>query len=42
MDYWLGKIRENADPDSRIIMLGNKVDLINDIEVDQEAARQLA
>ena len=34
MSYWLTKIRENADPDSQIIMLGNKVDLINDIEVD--------
>ena len=42
MGYWLEKIRENADPDSKIIMLGNKVDLINDIEVDQEVARQLA
>ena len=39
MGYWLQKIRENADPDSQIIMLGNKVDLINDIEVDQEGAR---
>ena len=42
MGYWLEKIRENADPDSQIIMLGNKIDLINDIEVDQEGARQLA
>ena len=39
MGYWLQKIRENADPDSQIIMLGNKVDLINDIEVDQDGAR---
>ena len=31
MGYWLDKIRENADPDSQIIMLGNKIDLINDI-----------
>jgi len=31
MSYWLQKIRENADPDSKIIMLGNKIDLINDI-----------
>jgi len=42
MSYWLEKIRENADPDSKIIMLGNKVDLINDIQVDQEEARRLA
>ena len=42
MGYWLHKIKENADPDSQIIMLGNKVDLLNDIEVDQEVARQLA
>ena len=42
MGYWLQKIRENADPDSQIIMLGNKVDLINDIEVDQDIARKLA
>jgi len=42
MSYWLAKIRENADPDSQIIMLGNKCDLINDIEVDQEVARSLA
>ena len=34
MEYWLQKIRENADPDTQKIMLGNKVDLINDIDVD--------
>ena len=34
MEYWLQKVRENADPDSQILMLGNKVDLINEIEVD--------
>ena len=42
MGYWLQKIRENADPYCKIIMLGNKVDLINEIVVDQEAARQFA
>lgn len=42
MGYWLEKIRENADPDSQIIMLGNKIDLINDIAVDQEQARKLS
>lgn len=42
MSYWLDKIRENADPHSQIIMLGNKIDLINDIDVDQEGARKLA
>ena len=42
MSYWLQKIREGADPDSQIIMLGNKIDLINDIEVDQDVATKLA
>ena len=42
MSYWLTKIRESADPDSQIIMLGNKVDLINDVIVNQDEARQLA
>ena len=42
MGYWLQKIRQNAHPDSQIIMLGNKIDLINDIAVDQDQARQLA
>ena len=42
MDYWLKMIKENADPHSQIIMLGNKIDLINDIAVDQEHARKLA
>jgi len=34
--YWLKKIRENGDIDTEIIMLGNKIDLINEIEVDQQ------
>ena len=28
--YWLGKIREVADPNVEIILLGNKNDLKND------------
>lgn len=33
ISYWLGKIKENGDDQAEIILLGNKIDLINDIEV---------
>ena len=31
MGYWLSQIRANADPDSQIIILANKIDQMNDI-----------
>ena len=34
IDYWLDQIEEHADKGTEIILLGNKIDLINDIQVD--------
>ena len=34
IDYWLEQIKEHADEGTEIILLGNKIDLINDIVVD--------
>lgn len=36
IDYWLRKIKEIGDQDAEVILLGNKIDMINDINVDQE------
>ena len=34
ISYWLGKIHANGEVDTEIILLGNKIDMINDIAVD--------
>ena len=34
IDYWLDQIEEHADKGTEIILLGNKIDLINEIQVD--------
>jgi len=40
--YWLKKIRKYADENAEIIILGNKIDLINEMQVDDEVAEELA
>ena len=40
--YWISRIRQNGDEAAEIILIGNKIDMINDILVDQEQAAQLA
>ena len=42
ISYWLGKIQANGELDTEIVLLGNKIDLINDIQVDQTEANKLA
>jgi len=39
---WFTKIKEKGDQDSEIIIIGNKMDLINQIMVHQEEAEELA
>jgi len=38
VDYWLNRIKENGDVDSEVILIGNKIDLINEIHVGRLAA----
>ena len=40
--YWLKKIKKHGDENVEIILLGNKIDLINDIAVPQEEAEKIA
>jgi GTPase SAR1 family protein len=43
LPYWITKIRETADPNVEIIIIGNKSDLINDYRlVSDEEAMTLA
>lgn len=42
IDYWLKKIKEIGDQDAQLILLGNKIDMINEIHVDQEQAANLS
>ena len=42
ISYWLGKIQANGELDTEIILLGNKIDMMNDKQVDQEDAEKLA
>ena len=34
VDYWINRIKENGESEGEIIMIGNKIDMINDINVD--------
>lgn len=36
--YWLNKIKKHGDENAEILLLGNKIDLINDIAVQREEA----
>ena len=42
ISYWLGKIQANGELDTEIILLGNKIDMINDKQVKKEEAEKLA
>jgi len=42
IDYWLQQIEEHSEEGTEIVLLGNKIDLINEITVDQSEAVQLA
>jgi small GTP-binding protein len=40
--YWLKKIKKHGDENVNIILMGNKIDLINEIVVEREEAESLA
>ena len=42
VQYWLKKIKKHGDENVEIILIGNKIDLINDIVVTTEAAERVA
>lgn len=42
IEYWINRIRENGESAAEIILIGNKIDMINEINVDQERAALLA
>lgn len=39
--YWLKKIKKHGDENVEIILLGNKIDLINDIAIPYEEAERV-
>lgn len=42
VQYWLKKIKKHGDENVEIILMGNKIDLINDIAVTSEEAERVA
>jgi small GTP-binding protein len=42
VQYWLKKIKKHGDENVEIILMGNKIDLINDIAVTAEDAERVA
>jgi len=38
VDYWLNRIKENGDAGAELILIGNKIDLINEVHVDRSEA----
>jgi Ras-related protein Rab-1A len=40
--YWFKKIHKYADENVQIILLGNKIDLFNEITIDEEEAQKMA
>lgn len=40
--YWLKKIKKHGDENVEIILIGNKIDLINDISVSTEEAHEVS
>jgi len=34
LDYWINRIKENGENNVEIILIGNKIDMINEINVD--------
>ena len=39
--YWMKKIAKYADEDAEIILMGNKIDLINEINVEEEQIEEM-
>ena len=42
LKYWIDRISANGESDAEIILVGNKIDMINQINVKQESAAELA
>lgn len=42
IEYWLKKIKKHGDENVEILILGNKIDLINDRLISQEEGERLA
>jgi Ras-related protein Rab-8A len=42
VDYWLNRIQENGDEGVELILIGNKIDMINDVHVDRSSAQKVA
>ena len=42
LDYWLNRIKDNGEQDAEIILVGNKIEMINEIDVNQTEAADLA
>lgn len=40
-EYWLPKIQENSDENTEVVLVGNKIDMINDRQVQKEDALNL-
>jgi GTPase SAR1 family protein len=38
VDYWLNRIKENGDAGAELILIGNKIDMINEVHVDRNEA----
>ena len=34
-EYWLPKIQENSDENTEVVLVGNKIDMINDRQVQK-------
>lgn len=42
VEYWLKKIKKHGDEHAEILLLGNKIDLINDRVITEEESQALA
>eukprot|EP00347_Sterkiella_histriomuscorum_P020897 403336041 len=42
LEYWLKKIHKHADENVEIVLIGNKIDLVNDVQIQQDIANQIA
>ena len=42
MAYWLKKIKKHGDEHVEILLIGNKIDLINSVSVSEEEAERVA
>ena len=42
IEYWLKKIKKHGDENVEILLLGNKIDLINDVAISEDIAENIA